>query len=96
MCGRFILAQKIEVLEKRFNIEVPKDFSYKPCYNISPGDYTLVITNEHPKKFQLFRFGLAPFWAKKDMYLIILFIMYPPFILHFKHQNKTKSLTENL
>ena len=69
MCGRYILVQKIEVLEKRFNVTVPADFDFKPSYNISPGKYAPVITSENPRELQLFQFGMTPFWAKKKMYL---------------------------
>ena len=69
MCGRYILVQKIEVLEKRFNVTAPADFEFTPSYNISPGKYAPVITSENPKILQLFQFGMTPFWAKKKMYL---------------------------
>ena len=69
MCGRYVLVQKIEVLEKRFNINVPADFDFKPSYNIAPGQFAPVITMENPRELQLFQFGLTPFWAKKKMYL---------------------------
>ena len=69
MCGRYVLVQKIEVLEQRFNVTVPMDFDFKPSYNISPGKFAPVITCENPKTLQLFQFGLTPFWAKKKMYL---------------------------
>ena len=64
-----MLVQKIEVLEKRFNVTIPADFDFQPSYNISPGDYAPVITSEAPRQLQLFRFGMTPFWAKKKMYL---------------------------
>jgi putative SOS response-associated peptidase YedK len=69
MCGRYVLVQKIETLEKRFNINIPADFDFKVSYNISPGDFAPVITSEKPHELQLFQFGLTPFWAKKKMYL---------------------------
>jgi putative SOS response-associated peptidase YedK len=69
MCGRYVLVQKIEVLEKRFNIKAPEGFEYKPSYNISPGQYAPVITDENPRELSLFQFGLTPFWAKHQMYL---------------------------
>lgn len=68
MCGRYVLVQKIETIEKRFNVNTPEEVEYQPCYNISPGQYAPVITNDKPKELQLFRFGLTPFWAKKSMY----------------------------
>ncbi|MBN2745948.1 MAG: SOS response-associated peptidase [Bacteroidales bacterium] len=69
MCGRYVLVQKIEVLEQRFNVTTASDFIFEPSYNISPGDLAPVITCEAPRTLQLFRFGLTPFWAKKRMYL---------------------------
>ncbi len=69
MCGRYVLVQKTEVIEQRFNVTAPNYFNWKPNYNIGPGTYAPVITSENPKELQLFQFGLTPFWAKKPMYL---------------------------
>lgn len=70
MCGRYILVQKVDILEKRFQVEAGPSFTWEPHFNISPGQLAPVITSEHPDKLQLFRFGMVPFWAKKDMFLI--------------------------
>jgi len=69
MCGRYVLVQKVETIEKRFGVKAG-NIEFEPSYNISPGMYAPVITNENPKELQLFQFGLTPFWAKKPMYLI--------------------------
>ncbi len=69
MCGRYVLVQKIEVIEQRFNVTTASEFIFEPSYNISPGDLAPVITCESPRILQSFRFGLTPFWAKKRMYL---------------------------
>ncbi|MCK5846719.1 MAG: SOS response-associated peptidase [Bacteroidales bacterium] len=69
MCGRYVLVQKTEVIEKRFNVSVDNGFSWNANYNISPGTFAPVITSASPKKLQLMQFGLTPFWAKKQMYL---------------------------
>ena len=69
MCGRFILAQKIEKLGERFNVNISGDIDFEPSYNIAPGDWTPVIASNQPDHLQLFRFGMTPFWAKKPMYL---------------------------
>ena len=69
MCGRYVSVQKVETIEKRFNVTADKDFVFEPSYNIGPGKYAPVITNENPKVLQLYQFGLTPFWAKKKMYL---------------------------
>jgi len=68
MCGRYILVQKIEEIEKRFNVKAPELFEYRPSYNISPGQFAPVITNENPQELNLLQFGMTPFWAKKPMY----------------------------
>jgi putative SOS response-associated peptidase YedK len=70
MCGRYILIQSVELLEKRFEVRVRDTIQIVPSYNISPGKYAPVITNEKPHEIQLYRFGLTPFWAKKGMMFI--------------------------
>jgi putative SOS response-associated peptidase YedK len=69
MCGRYVLVQKIELLEKRFNVKAPEGFLFKPSYNISPGSQAPVITSENPRQLELLRFGMIPFWAKKPLAL---------------------------
>ena len=69
MCGRYIEVQKVETIEKRFNVKASEDFDYQPGFNISPGQKAPVITNEKPGELQTYRFGLTPFWSKKPMYL---------------------------
>ncbi len=69
MCGRYIEVQKVETIEKRFQVSVPEQLGYKPSYNISPGQKAPVITSEKPDQLQMYQFGLTPFWSKKPMYL---------------------------
>ena len=69
MCGRYVLVQKVEVLEKRYNVSAAPDFDFQASYNISPGDFAPVISSENPRQLSLFQFGMTPFWAKKKMYL---------------------------
>jgi len=70
MCGRFVLVDKIEVIEKAFNAKLPVgETLFEPNYNISVGQKSLVITNESPQLLQYFQFGFTPSWAKKQMYL---------------------------
>lgn len=70
MCGRYILVQKAEIIEKAFNITIPAGIGYQPGFNIGPGKQGLVITADQPRTAQLFRFGLTPHWAQKPMFLI--------------------------
>ncbi len=69
MCGRFILVQKLEKIAGRFGVEIPENIEYAPAYNISPGKYSLVITDRKANTLERFRFGLTPFWSKKAMLL---------------------------
>lgn len=69
MCGRYVLVQKVEVLEKRFGVKAPPGLLFEANVNIGIGNVAPVITDEAPQQLQLFTFGLTPFWAKKPMYL---------------------------
>ena len=69
MCGRYILVQKLEVIEQRFNARTIENINYSPSYNISPGKKGLIIINESVKKIESAIFGLTPHWSMKPMYL---------------------------
>lgn len=68
MCGRFILVQKLEKLEARFNVTAVPEMEYTASYNISPGKTSLIIPQDSPDKLMPAVFGLTPFWAQKPMY----------------------------
>lgn len=70
MCGRYILVQKKEIIEKRFNVTFDEKTDYQPSYNVSPGKLAAIITDADPLKVQMLRFGLTPFWAKKNILYI--------------------------
>ncbi len=74
MCGRYVVISKLKTIQKRFRTKpLPEGMfdpvAFEPNPNVSIGDYALVITNEFPDQLQLFKFGMTPFWAKKQMYL---------------------------
>ena len=74
MCGRYVVISKLKAIQKRFRTKpLPEGMfdpaAFGPNPNVSIGDYAPVITNEFPDQLQLFRFGMTPFWAKKQMYL---------------------------
>ncbi len=69
MCDRYILVNTLEQIESRF--ELPKqNILLPPDYNINAGRFVPVITDAKSKEIQFFKFGLTPFWAKKEMALI--------------------------
>lgn len=70
MCKRYICAQKISTIEKRFNLDDSVANNYQPSYNISKGNVVPVITNKHPKLLQFFRFGMTPFFSKEKLDLL--------------------------
>lgn len=70
MCGRYIIVSKLEKFEKRFNANAKNPELFTVSANVSPGDYAPVITCDDSQSIQFFRFGLQPFWAKKNMFLI--------------------------
>ncbi len=68
MCGRSSLTKTEKELEKRFNSTFYSDdlerYNPIPNYNVTPTTRMPVITNLQPDKFQLYRWGLIPFWTK--------------------------------
>ncbi len=70
MCGRASLTANEKELEDRFNstfyTEDIERYNPVPNYNLAPGQYFPVITNNDPKHFNVFKWGLIPFWAKSD------------------------------
>ena len=62
MCGRITLTVKPEVLLEQFPVDEVPDF--EPHFNLAPTQDLCVVTNREPRKVQLFRWGLLPFWAK--------------------------------
>lgn len=62
MCGRITLTAKPSELLEAFPVdEVP---AMDPHWNLAPTQDLAVITNREPRRVQLFRWGLLPFWAK--------------------------------
>lgn len=71
MCGRYVLIEKLEAYEQRFQAQAfpPPPRVVLPHYNLGPGALAPVITNSDPNHIRWMRFGLTPFWAKKSMLL---------------------------
>lgn len=68
MCDRYILVTTGSAIETKFGLPT-QPIVFEPDYNISPGKYFPVITNDKPHEIQLFKFGLTPFWAGSEMNL---------------------------
>jgi putative SOS response-associated peptidase YedK len=70
MCGRASLTRNEKELEERFNSgfysEDIERYNPVPNYNLGPGQYHPVLTNEEPDMFNFLRWGLIPYWAKDE------------------------------
>ena len=64
MCGRYSLY--VDDYEKFYNdFEITNRLDkLTPHYNITPGMHIPVIVKNSPKKIELMRWGLIPFWSK--------------------------------
>ena len=71
MCGRATLTRNEKELEERFGIDFYQEdierYNPLPNYNVAPGQYFPVITNEDMGHFNVYNWGLIPYWAKKSV-----------------------------
>lgn len=63
MCGRFSFSTSKEKLIKQFGA-IDTGENLKSNYNVAPTQETYVITNKHPNRLDMLKWGLVPFWAK--------------------------------
>jgi putative SOS response-associated peptidase YedK len=70
MCGRASLTKNEKELEIRFNAgfytEDIERYNPLPNFNLGPGQYHPVITNQDQHNFNFLRWGLVPYWAKDE------------------------------
>lgn len=68
MCGRFSLTKIEKELETRFGAtfytEELERYQPLPNFNVAPTQFLPVITSGNPSHFNLYRWGLIPFWAR--------------------------------
>ncbi len=67
MCGRIIIKKSIQIVEEELNLQPRQDLYNFRGYNIGPGGMAPVLGTE--REFRMMRFGLTPFWSKKNMLL---------------------------
>ena len=70
MPRKYILASNLETIESHFMAKTPNQLEWEPPILVSPGDESLVITQENPGEFTLSSFGITPAWAKSRMQII--------------------------
>ncbi len=64
MCGRFTLTANADLIQHTFGLaDVPSNLA--PRFNIAPTQpVAVVVAGENGRHFDIFRWGLIPFWAK--------------------------------
>ena len=67
MCGRIIIKKSIQIVEEALNLSPQLELRDYRGYNIGPGAQVPVLGPD--KVFKFMRFGLTPFWSKKNMLL---------------------------
>lgn len=60
----------LETIEKRFTVVAGDRLEWEPRIVVSPGDESLIITQQDPKELTLSKFGMTPAWAKQPLNLI--------------------------
>ena len=63
MCGRFSFSTTKEKLIKQLG-PIDTGENLKMNYNVAPTQEAYVITNQHPERLDMLKWGLVPFWAK--------------------------------
>lgn len=68
MCGRASLTKNEKELEERFQSEFYSEdierYNPIPNFNLAPGQFFPVITNQDNGHINIFKWGLIPFWSK--------------------------------
>jgi putative SOS response-associated peptidase YedK len=67
---KYILASSLDTIEGHFGSKASKMFEWDPKIIVSPGDESLIITQQNPEAYTLSAFGMTPSWAKQPMQLI--------------------------
>ncbi|MBL7904003.1 MAG: SOS response-associated peptidase [Bacteroidales bacterium] len=70
MPRKYILASNLETIEGHFGAKTNSQLEWDPKIVISPGDESLIITQQNPGEFTLSAFGMTPAWAKTRMQII--------------------------
>jgi putative SOS response-associated peptidase YedK len=69
MCGRYSIGNEIEQLARQHQLKVPDTFA--PAYNAAPGQELPVFSMLNQNAFNLFHWGIHPFWAKSERQRLI-------------------------
>lgn len=70
MSAKYILASNLETIEGHFGSKASKMFEWEPGIIVSPGDESLIITQQNPGGLMLSSFGMTPAWSKSRLQLI--------------------------
>jgi len=83
MCGRYTLAGKPVDLEKHLRVRLFAE-SYKPSFNIAPGQPILCCFDSDPQTLHAAYWGMVPYWAQSDAKPLTLINVRDDSLLHKK------------
>lgn len=67
MPRKYIFASKLEVPEIHFKVKASNQLEWETPVVFSPGDESLIITQDNPSQLTVSKFGMTPSWAKNRM-----------------------------
>jgi putative SOS response-associated peptidase YedK len=70
MCRKYILGSSLETIKTRFNAGFSSPVNWNTGKIVSPGDETIIITQQNPREIILSSFGMTPAWSKQPQQII--------------------------
>lgn len=65
MCSRFGFVADVEIIKRRYNIEMWDGDPYKPRFNVAPNSIMPIVTKNSPNSLHYAKWGLIPSWSKE-------------------------------
>jgi putative SOS response-associated peptidase YedK len=70
MARKFVLGSSMEVIRDHFNVGAAISKDWTQPVIVSPGDYTLILTQQDPGELMLSSFGMTPSFARHPMEIL--------------------------
>jgi putative SOS response-associated peptidase YedK len=70
MITRYVLASSLEKIKDHFHLDSSNLYDWQPKYIVSPGDQSLIITQQEPTQLIHSTFGFTPSWARSPMQIL--------------------------
>jgi putative SOS response-associated peptidase YedK len=70
MARKYVLGSSLEVIKGYFNVGAAISKEWNPPIIVSPGEYSLILTQQDPGELMLSSFGMTPSRAKQPMQIL--------------------------